>query len=199
MKTTGKLYAHNAMQSESIQKNEVSLKNLIRRRINFLLFTVLATALCLGFSSCSKDDDEGGNDSIAGLWRYVNVSYDIKNPSNTSLEEEQIDDAELVKFLFTGSSIEFKADNSFVFDVIEDDEDDKGTYSDKDGKIVLSTNNDMIHNGSVVTLNSGVLSVTQDLLDEKYEYGFGDNDAYMGKTFRELGFTKFTVIINFRK
>jgi outer membrane protein X len=44
MKTTEKLYAHSAMQSESIQKNGVSPKNLTKSRKNFLLYCVLAIA-----------------------------------------------------------------------------------------------------------------------------------------------------------
>ncbi|MDR1180823.1 MAG: porin family protein [Bacteroidales bacterium] len=69
MKTTEKLYARSAMQSESIQKNGVSPKNLTKSRKNFLLYCVLAIAgltVSLTASAQEQGDIAAGANVVLG-------------------------------------------------------------------------------------------------------------------------------------
>jgi hypothetical protein len=84
MKTTEKLYARSAMQSESIQKNGVSPKNLIKSRIN--LFMGLSLIILLVATSCTTVSKTGLASPIA----YTEVVPDlIKAEFNFNLNEKK--------------------------------------------------------------------------------------------------------------
>jgi hypothetical protein len=59
----------------------------MKKFMNFFLMATLV-ALCVGFSSCSKDDDEGGkSESIVGNWRST-YYYDYYGYRTISEEDQ---------------------------------------------------------------------------------------------------------------
>jgi hypothetical protein len=183
-----------AMETETIQKNGASPKSHTSRR-NFLFRgLLLLMALCVGFSSCSKDD-EGGDGSIVGLWTFVNITVDAQHPDNDMVEEAKGKLA-LGSLFLIRSTIEFKADKSWIFSVMG--QSTGGTYSHEDGHFIMSADgtdyseDTFFSKGSYVSINNNVLTIVQNMLDEIHE-------SWNEKTYREAGFTKCEQKMTFKK
>jgi hypothetical protein len=74
-----------AMETETIQKNGVSPKNLIKSRINLFLVSLLTAAvLSVGFASCSKDKDGDESSPEKSKWgTHVEVAIDGEKFTST--------------------------------------------------------------------------------------------------------------------
>jgi hypothetical protein len=162
-----------------------------------LKFWSLATlvALCVGFSSCSEDDEGGG--SIVGLWTYASFTLDCKNPTYPDLEEYEKQMAVLASAFLSGVTIEFKSDGTFVFNN-PFDENIVGSWSANGSNYILSVNGGSIETGTPVSdgasisIVGNVLTMTQNYLDEEY-----DEDTH--QTYSQAGFTKYTQKLIFKK
>ena len=134
--------------------------------------------MCVGVSSCS---DELSDSSIVGTWVFVNLTADIQHP-----DPEEVDDAKemiaLISLFAQGSTIEFKADKTFIWTVVG--EALNGTYySDGGNFFIKEMDDDELRPGTPITLKNGILTVASD----ETEY------------YREDGFTKYVLKYNFKK
>jgi hypothetical protein len=171
------------------------------KKVKFSWLSLVATiAIGVAFSGCGKDDGEDSESSVVGLWHFVNVTADIENKENPEMVEEKKDMLTLFTVFMQGTTIEFKADKTFVMTV--NDSSETGTYTSDGNRFTMtvdgeSLNSDeaSIKSGDYVTVEKGVLSlsVNQDL-DEKMD-GFSSGD----ETYREAGFTKYVMKMNFKK
>jgi hypothetical protein len=193
-KTT--LFSNRAVGTETTLKSGVSAERPGRSRRNLLFFSLIATvALSICFSSCKKDDDGDSDNSIVGLYHFVNVTADIQNPANPEFAESKKSMMLLGTVFMQGSTVEFKADGTLVFTVMGESE--TGTYATKDGFKITSMegDDDVLTPGSSVTLKDGVLTIVYNMLDDLDE----DFDAEGDKTYREEGFTKYEQKMVFKK
>jgi hypothetical protein len=144
------------------------------------VFMALLIALCVGFTSCSKDD-EG---DIVGLWHFVSMTADIQNPSNPELEENEKNMFALSAVFVTGSTIEFKSDGTFVMTVWS--QSITGTYTNEGDYFSMTANGETIDDTTAVsvTVRDGVLTMVEDLLDAER---------------RSQGFTKYEQTTKFKK
>jgi hypothetical protein len=168
---------------------------------------IIACLAVVMLSGCGKDDGKDGESSIVGLWHFVNATADIENKENPDLVEEEKDMLAFFTVFLQGTTIEFKADKTFVMTVGGSSEDSdgeplKGTYVSDGNRFTMtvdgeSVNSDdaSIKSGDYVTIENGVLTLSgnQDL-DEKMD-GFSSGD----ETYREAGFTKYVLKMNFKK
>jgi hypothetical protein len=68
----------------------------MKKVFKFCSWTVLL-ALCIGYSSCSKDDED--NASIVGVWYFQSMTVDIiVNPSDPEAASEEKDEFVLSAF-----------------------------------------------------------------------------------------------------
>jgi hypothetical protein len=155
--------------------------------------------LCVGvFSSCSKDDGDGDvDDSVVGLYHFVSVTADVRNPANPELAESVKGMMLLTTVFLQGSTVEFKADGAIIFTFNGMDEPGTGTYTTNGGFKITSIegDDDIITPGSSATLKDGVLTIIVNMLDELDE----DFDAKGNKTYREEGFTKYEQKMIFKR
>jgi hypothetical protein len=175
----------------------------------FIMFTVIVMALCVGFSSCS--DDENGNDSIVGddsivnVWTFVNMTADIQNPTDPDAAEYEKAKLGFAFVFWQGATLEFKSDRTFVFNIFG--ESYRGSYSINGDRLSVDLDDEWdfvdgetedvsledISNSGAITVKDGVLTITsftEDNLDIEDEEGI---------TRRELGFTKYEVKMTFRR
>jgi hypothetical protein len=191
-----------AMETETIQKNGVSPKNLIKSRINLFLVSLFAAiALSVFCSSCTKDDDEKANeDSIVGLWHLVRFTPDIVHPTDKGAENVENGKMMLAAALMIaqGTTIEFKADGTFILTVTTEKfegkwkmEGDRFSLSEYEGSEEIDEDS-FLTAGSSVTLKDDVLTILSNNLDTVI-------DKYSGKTHRDEGFTKYDITLIFKK
>jgi hypothetical protein len=161
---------------------------------------VVLTTLCVGFSSCSDDDDES---SIIGLWVFVNLTADIENPTDPEAEKDEQEGIVLSSILLQGTTIDLKADKSLVFTVMGKSR--KGTYKEDGSQFIITLDDDTtvnpgdiistIASGSSISLKDGILTLTSNNLDDRYDTT-PDGEII---TYREVGFTKHTAKLTFKK
>jgi hypothetical protein len=179
------------------------------------MFTAIMMALCVGFSSCSDDDEENGDDSIVNVWTFVNMTADIQNP--TYPDAAEVEDAlvsellelramlGLASIFWQGATLEIKSDRTFVFNLVGQSQ--TGSYSINGDRLSVTFDNngfmneedlmteeefDQLLHSNVITITAqdGVLTITINLLDEEYAEGI---------TPRQLGFTKCEIKMTFRR
>jgi hypothetical protein len=168
----------------------------------FLMVAIVA--LCVGFSSCSKDDG-----SIIGLWTYTGFSADIKNPTLPELEEIEKNGTARTSGL-SWATIEFKADHTLVMNF--GSEYVTGSWSTNDDDYILHLNGESIetdgafHDEVAISIKGNVLTFTENHLDRKYTYYMGDNGIpntnkgdEVNTTFRGAGFTAYALQWFFQK
>jgi hypothetical protein len=187
-----------AMETETIQKNGVSPKNLIKSRINLFLVSLFTTiALSVFCLSCNKDDDDekANEDSIVGLWHFVSLTPDIAHPDSDVVEYETAL-MTLAGVFMSGTTIEFKADGTFILNVMGEKESgkwkmegDRFSLSEYEGSEEIDEDS-FLTAGSSVTLKDEVLTIISNNLDTVTD---------SGKTYRDEGFTKFNVKLVFKK
>jgi hypothetical protein len=103
----------------------------------------------------------------------------------------------LASLFLQGSTIEFKADKSYIFTAMS--ESFTGTYSYEDGHFIMSSEgtdyseDTYFSEGSSVSIKNNVLTIVENMLDEIYE-SWEDE-----KTHREAGFTKYEQKVTFKK
>jgi hypothetical protein len=191
-----------AMEPETIQKNGVSPKDLIRSRRNKLkknisvLMVVLMT-FCLGFSSCLDDEVDDTESSLVGLWVFVNWTLDVENPTNPEAAEYEKLMMGLAQIFLQGTTIEFKTDRTVVITVAFASETVKGTWAKEGSKFTITmdgetveVDSDEILNSGLITIKNGVLTISSDTLDEVHDDGL---------TYRDKGFTKYESKMTFKK
>jgi uncharacterized protein YdeI (BOF family) len=202
-KTVASANTCSAMEPETIQKNGENPKSHAGR--NFLFgYLLLFLSLCVGFSSCSKEEEEE-IDSIVGLWAYESITSDIQNPKyQDAVIEEQSKIALAALFLkYVSFTLEFKSDKSWIMLLVydigyeQDSQQYRGTYSQEGDHFIMSSDgtsiseDTYISEGSSVSLKGNRLTIVTDQL---YEY---EDDSHL--QYIEKGFTKYDVIVTFKK
>ena len=167
----------------------------MKKVLKFWYLTILMV-MCVGLSSCIEDDFGSGDDSIVGLWTFVNLTAEIEHPIKSKASEAKAG-LPLVSLLLQGTTIEFKANKTFIFSADKSvgvgffgDEDGTGTvtgtYQKKSNNIFTATVTDDEGTYSTdITLKNGILSLISDESDDE--------------DYKEEGFTKYVVIMNFKK
>ena len=145
----------------------------------------LLMVMCVGVSSCSDGMDgfNGFNDnSLIGLWYFVNATADIQNPTDREAEADEKAVWPFASLLLQGSTFEFKADKTFFFDVPLGDS-TQGSYT-KNGNQLTLMHDDGESGTFIISLKNGVLTMIDDQLDNYY---------------RSQGFTKYEVKMTLKK
>jgi len=169
------------------------------KKVNlFLIGLITLLTLSVGFSSCSKDDDKDDKKGIVGLWKFSEIIADIENPENPELAEMEKTMFQISAMFLHATTIEFKADNTFIFSVtvMGFNQTETGTYSYDGNNLTMKSDEgeeselDDLSKGTI-TLKNGVLTFEADGLDEI--------DEKTGQTYREAGFTKYYTKMTFKK
>lgn len=153
-------------------------------------------ALCLvSFSSCSSDDKP--DNSVVGKWSYHSFNADIAHHDPLKVAEEKALFNEIIAML-PYVTINVKADKTFALDALTMNI-SNGTWEQNGNNVVFTPNDEDLGLGFDIgiegtgTVQNGILTFTADILDEIYD------DASGGETYRDLGFTKYTITMQFKK
>jgi hypothetical protein len=180
----------------------------MKRVFKFWFLAIIA--LCVGFSSCSKDEDL---ESIVGLWTYASYTAEIENPTYPTLEEEEEGMTGLASVFLAGTTIEFKSNQTFVMTLLG--EETTGSWTTNGDTYIINFDGETLEtdgtftDGSSITVNGNVLTIIGDYLDDEYTYYVGEDgsvniigsyyDEEVNTTYRGAGFTVYTVKMVFKK
>ena len=112
------------------------------KTIRFLRVALLIVLLCVGFSSCSKsDDDNGGSSSnpLVGTWRAEVHEHDVNHYWEITFNAN-----------FSWSYVDYKVDGNKP-----SNPEDSGTYTIKDNTTVILTSNNGDVYSSRFTITDG--------------------------------------------
>jgi len=145
----------------------------------------LLIVMCLG-SSCSKDDDEGNDNNLVGLWKFSSQTAEIENPSDPSAVKEEQARIALQHGIMKNMviTIEFKSNGAYILSIL-------GVITDEGtwvlNKNILSVTDSEETTFFTITIKHGMLTLTENILDDPNE------------DYRSRGFTKYNVIDTFIK
>ena len=131
------------------------------KKFGFLL-SFLMMALCVGFTSCSDDDDEKGGQitaSIVGTWQSTWESgYEIEDGEKDEWSEE-----------YTEEILTFNADGTATNPSLSDGYSDNFTWKISGNQLILCSGEDVeVYNSK--TLNSTTLVIYEYYKEKGYEF-----------------------------
>ncbi|MDR1340617.1 MAG: hypothetical protein LBK58_11295 [Prevotellaceae bacterium] len=122
------------------------------------------------------------------------MAFDAQNPENPELAESKKAMMALFPVLMQGSTVELKADGTIIT-IAMGETVTAGTYTTNGGFKITSMEGYDASSFKSSTLEKGVLTVIEDMIDELDE----DFDAEGGKTYRQEGFIKYENKTIFKK
>ena len=167
----------------------------MRTKVIFKTMAVFFVGLAITFSSCKKDDDKDdnkGGTSIVGKWTFDGVGSDIVNPTNPEAEESAQLTLVFVEAMMQGATLDAKSDGTFSITMtfMGESGTSTGKYVKEGDKYTFSMDDEDESEGLLLSLDShitvkdNVLTIVSNGLDDEY---------------REMGFTKYTIHIKFKK
>ena len=94
------------------------------------MFACTLVALCVGFASCSDDDDNenSGNGPLVGSWQVVHRAWTSIYNERENSGEDAVEDGAIVKFMSNGTWSSSRGEEGF----------NSGTYSYNEGTILVT-------------------------------------------------------------
>ena len=112
------------------------------KTIRFLRVALLIVLLCVGFSSCSKSDDDNGaslSNPLVGTWRAEVHEHDVNHYWEITFNAD-----------FSWSTVDYRKDKEKP-----SNPDESGTYTIKDNTTVILTSNNGDVYSSRFTITDG--------------------------------------------
>lgn len=156
---------------------------------SILFSLMLLVTLSFSFSSCSKDDEISDN-SIVGIWSFLNLTAELENDTNEEALEFHQGIIALSTVILQGTTIEFKSNNTLI--VSAAGQKIEGSYKKEGGKYIVTIDDvddiigedELINSDAFLSLENGTLILTSDNLDDEL---------------KEEGFTKYIMTMTFKK
>jgi hypothetical protein len=138
------------------------------KKVKSLIFAALFAAVCVGFGSCDKDDDEGSSSDLIGTWELVSVEG---MDGNMPIYEEE-----------TGIST-FKSNGTGTNKFEEDGETISISFKWKlnDDILSIAVEEDDWETSKIVKLTS-----TELIINEWYDEDDDENSSYLNHIYQKV-------------